>query len=331
MNILLLVDQEAILPDDPEFLGLTKEGRGEMEGHVAAALRQLGHTVHVLPFGPDALHAAQALSAAGADLVFNLTERIEGDRRKDAHVAAVLELLGLPYTGTGLTGLVLCRDKALCKRILTHHRIRVPRFGAVPPGRKPPPAGLRYPAVVKPLYEDGSDGISLASLVHTPAELQERILLIHERMHEPAICEEYIEGRELYVGLLGHPTPRALPAWELEFGKVEEGGPAIATARVKWDAAYRRKWGIRYRCADLPPDLEKKVARTSRRIFEALHLRDYARVDLRLTPDSEIVCLEANPNPDLSNDAELALAAAKAGIEYSQLIDRIAKLALRRK
>ena len=330
MKILLLVDREAILPDDPDFQGLTEAGRLEMEGHVAAALRALGHTLQVLPFGPDVVQTMQALAAAGADMVFNLTERFEGDRRKDANVAAMLELLRLPYTGTDLTGLMLCRDKALCKRILSYHRIRVPWFDSVPIGRALPPARVRFPAIVKPLFEDGSDGISLASLVNAPEELQERVRMIHERMNQPAICEEYVAGRELYVGVLGNPKLRALPAWELHFGKADEGGPPIATARVKWDPAYREKWDIRYRCADLPPELESKVGRISRRIFEALHLRDYARVDLRLTPEGEVVCLEANPNPDLSNDAELALAAAKAGLDYPAMISHILNLALRR-
>jgi len=330
MKIVLLVDQEAVPRDDPELQGLAEETRKEMEYHVAAALRELGHTTAVLPFGPDVLQTLQALAASAADLVFNLTERFEGDRRMDLNVAAMLELLHLPYTGTGPAGLWLCRDKAACKRMLGHHHIRVPRFDELPIGRLKPSGRLRFPTIVKPMLEDGSDGISLASVVNTPAELQERVRMIHEGRNQPAICEEYIAGRELYVGVLGNQKRRALPPWELHFGKADEGGPPIATARVKWDDTYRQKWDIRYQAADLAPDLEKRIARFSRRVFELLQLRDYGRIDLRLTPEGEIVFLEANPNPDISRDAEVPLAAAKAGMEYPALIGHILHLALRR-
>lgn len=331
MKILLLVDLEAVRPDDPQFEGRTEAARGEMECHVAAAVRGLGHEVVALPFGPDVLQTMQALQAAGADLVFNLTERFEGDRRKDLNVAAVLELLHLPYTGTGPAGLWLCRDKAAGKRILGYHRIRVPRFDEVPVGRHRPPSRLRFPVIVKPMFEDGSDGISLASMVNTPAELQERVRMIHEGRRQPAICEEYIEGRELYVGVLGNQKRHALPPWELCFGKAAEGGPPIATAKVKWDPAYRKKWDIRYQPAELDAATMRRIARFSRRVFELLKLRDYGRVDLRLTPAGEIVFLEANPNPDISRDAELPMAAGQAGMEYPALINHILNLALRRR
>ncbi|MBU1693805.1 MAG: hypothetical protein KJ726_10350 [Verrucomicrobia bacterium] len=330
MKIVLLVDQEAVPRDDPELQGLAEETRKEMEYHVASALRELGHAVAVIPFGPDVIQTLQALTGSAADLVFNLTERFEGDRRKDLNVAAVLELLHLPYTGTGPAGLWLCRDKAAGKRMLGYHHIRVPRFDALPVGRLKPSGRLRFPAIVKPMFEDGSDGISLASVVNSSSELQDRVRMIHEGRHQPAICEEYIAGRELYVGVLGNQKRRALPPWELHFGKADEGGPPIATARVKWDEAYRQKWDIRYQPAELEPSLEKRIARFSRRVFELLQLRDYGRIDLRLTPEGEIVFLEANPNPDISRDAEVALSAAKAGLEYPSLISQILNLAMRR-
>ena len=330
MKIVLLVDLEAVLPDDPQFEGRTEAARVEMEGHVAAAVRALGHEATVIPFGPDVLATMQTLKGAGADLVFNLTERFEGDRRNDLNVAAVLELLHLPYTGTGPAGLWLCRDKAAGKRILGYHRIRVPRFAEAPVGRRKPPGRLRFPAIVKPLFEDGSDGISLSSVVRSAGELEERVRMIHEGRSQAAICEEYVEGRELYVGVLGNPKRHALPPWELRFGRAGEGGPPIATAKVKWDAAYRKKWDIRYQPADLDEATRRRIARFSRRVFELLKLRDYGRIDLRLTPEGEIVFIEANPNPDISRDAELPQAAALEGMEYTELIGHILHLAVRR-
>ena len=330
MRIVALVDAAAVCADDPSFDGKTPASRAAMEGQVLEALRGLGHEVAVVPFGPDIEETLRALKAPGIGLVFNLTEEFGGDRRKDLHVAALLELLGLPYTGSTPTGLNLCRDKATCKRILGYHRIRVPAFVTLPVGTTRPPGRFRYPAIVKPLFEDGSEGISLASVVRDAGELRERAHGIHERLKQPAICEEYIEGRELYVGIIGNHQLRALPPRELIFGRSAEGGPRIATARVKWDAAYRRKWDISCVHAELPEKTGTEVARAGKRIYRILRISDYGRVDLRLTPANEIVFLEANPNPDLSREDEFAEAAEKAGIPYPQLIERIVHLALKR-
>ncbi|MBI4605720.1 MAG: ATP-grasp domain-containing protein [Planctomycetes bacterium] len=330
MKIAALIDDEAIEQDDPGFEGKAEGVRSTPEFHVVSALRELKHEVHVIPFAPDLAATIQVLKGASPQLVFNLTECFQGDRRKDANVAAVLELLDMPYTGTGLTGLLLCRDKATCKRILGPHRVRLPRFLSLPVGQDKPAGKLPYPMVVKPVFEDGSDGISLASLVKDESELRDRVRMVHERMKQPAICEEYIEGRELYVGILGNGRLRALPAREILFGKTGEGGPVIATAKVKWDEPYRKKWGIDYVHADLPDKVSKKVVRVSKRIYNLLHMRDYGRIDLRLTSEGEVVFIEANPNPNLAKDEDVAEAAAKAGIPYVRLIDRIVKLALQR-
>ncbi len=330
MKIVVLVDDETVFRDDPDFEGKTDPVREGMEFHIIEALRHSGYEVEVAPFTADVIRNIQRLIETKADLVFNLTEHFRGDRRQDVNIVALLELLGLPYTGTGPTGLMLCRDKAACKRILSHHHIRLPQFITVPVNRKRPRGRMRYPALVKPVYEDGSDGISLASLVHTDEELRERVGVIHERMRQPAICEEFIEGREIYVGIVGNERLRAFPAREVRFGRSGEGGPSFATARVKWDEAYRKKWGISYEHANLPDDLERKVARIGKRIYQLLSLRDYGRIDLRLTSANEVVFLEANPNPNLAWGDDLAEAAEKAGIDHHQLVDRIAKLALRR-
>ena len=330
MKIAVLIDAEAVPVDDPQLTGLSPEIHHEMEFHIAEALRINGHKVEVIPFGPDIMETIGRLLDAKPDLVFNLTEHFGGDRRMDKNIVALLDLLHLPYTGSGPTALMLCRDKATCKRILSHHHVRVPRFAAIPVGRTSPPRNLNYPLVVKPVYEDGSDGISIASLVHNEKEAAERIRMLHERMNQPAICEEYVDGRELYVGIIGNRRLQTFPARELHFGRTGEGAPLIATARVKRDEQYRRKWQISYRHAGLPPEIEKKVARVSKRIYRLLRIRDYGRVDLRLTADNEVVFLEANPNPDLSYGEDLAEAAQRVGIEHVQLVRRIVHLAWRR-
>ncbi|HMP72862.1 MAG TPA: ATP-grasp domain-containing protein [Kiritimatiellia bacterium] len=330
MKIPVLIDLETIPPEDPNFEGLTEAVRESMEFHVIASLHDLGYDAPVVPFGPDPLHTLRTLLDLKPDLVFNLTEHFRGDRRQDANIAGLLDLVGLPYTGSGPGTLILCRDKILCKRVLGHHRIRVPHFFSVPPGRNVPKGRRNFPLIVKPALEDGSDGISMASIVNDPAELATRVAMIHERMKQPAICEEYIEGQELYVGLIGNERLTAFPAREIRFGRTGDGGPSIATSRVKWDEAYREKWAITYAHADLPPDLERRVAHTSKKIYRHLQLRDYARIDLRLSPQGDIVFLEANPNPNISAGEDLAEAAERTGIEHTQLIEKLVAIALKR-
>jgi len=330
MKIVVLVDPEMLPADDPMLEGKTKEVRQQTEYHVTDSLRQNGHEALPMAFDPDVVETIRQLRLAGPDLVFNLTEHFGGDRRKDVHIAAILDMLDLPFTGTGTTGLMLCRDKGLCKRLLSHHRIRVPDFAELPLGQIKLPRRLSFPLIVKPLWEDGSDGISMASLVRNEEELRERAQSIHERMKQPVICEEYVEGREIYVSVVGNEKLRALPARELKFGGTGEGAPTFATAKVKRDQAYRKKWDIRYEHAGLPREAEAKAARFSKRIYRLLQIRDYGRVDYRLTENGEIVFLEANANPDLSLEDELAESWAKAGKTYRELIGSIVSQARQR-
>jgi len=330
MKIIALTDPEAIPEDDPRLEGKSKDMLQEMEFHVVEDLRLMDHEVVPMPFGPDVVATIQTLKDSKADLVFNLTEHYKGDRRQDMNIAALLDLIPIPYTGTGPEGLMLCRDKATCKRILSHHRIHVPGFSALAPGRLTLKRKLKYPLLVKPVYEDGSDGISLASLVHSEKDMQDRARMIHERMKQPAICEEFIEGRELYVGVLGNARLQTLPAREVRFGSKDEGGPVFATSRVKLDEEYRDKWKIEYGHAGLSEETEKRVGRVAKRIYRFLRIRDYGRIDMRLTPEGDIYFLEANPNPELTMGDELAEAAARVGIDHSELIKRIVNLALRR-
>ncbi len=329
LKVVVLIDPEVALPEDPQFRVGDEETIKEVEWHVTETLRELGHEAIVQPVLPNIPDTIHALMDAAPDLVFNLTEHYQGDRRMDKNIAAVLDLLKLPYTGTGPDGLMLCRDKGLCKRLLAHRRIRVPNFVMIPPGRTTVRKKLQFPVIVKPGFEDGSDGISLASLVDNEADMKERVAMLHERMKQPVICEEFIDGREIYIGMVGNQRVRAFPAREVRFGGADHG-PRFATAKVKRDEAYRQKWDISFTHAELPEELEERAARVGKRIFRVLQLRDYGRVDFRITPDNELVFLEANPNPDLTMGDELAEAADKAGLSYPQLIAHIVSLALRR-
>jgi len=329
LHVTVLVDAAEITKDNPDF-----EIQPEVpttEYHVISALRKLGHEVSVLGAVSDIGTIAGTLTEHSPDLVFNLTEAFDGDRRMDKNIAALLEMLDVPFTGTGAAGLMLCRDKRLCKELLSLHKIRVPRFFSVPWGSRIPVAKtVHYPLVVKPALEDSSEGISNASLVNNSAELQERARYMHERWQQPAIAEEYIDGRELYVGILGNKRLTVLPPREFFFDSNGGAGPQLATYRVKWNEQYREKWNIRFGFAELDQATLRNVGHVCKKVFRVLQLRDYGRIDLRLTHDNKVIILEANPNPDLAYGEEVAEAAEHSGLTYEELIDRILHIALRR-
>jgi D-alanine-D-alanine ligase len=329
LHVTVLVDAAEITTDDPNF-----EGHPEVpttEHHVIGALRKIGYKVSVLGAVNDIGTIVQTLAEQKPDLVFNLTEAFEGDRQMDKNIAALLEMAGVPFTGAGAAGLMLCRDKRLCKELLSLHKIRVPRFFSVPKGCKAPIAKtVHYPLVVKPALEDSSEGISNASLVSNNAELQERARFMHERWQQPAIAEEYIEGRELYVSILGNKKLAVLPPRECSFDSDGGAGPQLATYRVKWNEQYRKKWNIRFGFAELDQETLKNIGHVCKKVYRVLQLRDYGRIDLRLTHDNKVVILEANPNPDLAYGEEVAEAADHSGLAYEEFIDRILHLALRR-
>lgn len=320
----------ACLPDeDPEFRSIPEQPTTEY--HVVHALRLLGYETRALGVGSSIESVLQGLQQQDPHMVFNLTEVFRDSREHDRNIAALIELLGLPFTGTGAAGLLLCRDKGLCKQLLRLHHIRVPGFAMFFPGRRiRAPRGLRFPLVVKPALADGSEGISNASLVADPDALTERVQWVQQRWEQPAIAEEYVEGRELYVGVLGNRRLTVLPPRELFFEHPSANGPLLATYRVKWDAEYQARWKVHFGFADLDSALEDRVRRVCRRAYRVLRLQDFGRIDLRITPGNEIVVLEANPNPDIAYGEEVAESAEKAGIGYEDLIGRIVRLAFRR-
>lgn len=329
LDVVVMVDAPWIPQDDPEFQ--KPDPTDNTEYNVIRALRGLGHHVTILGVGNDVTAIVMAFNERQPDIVFNLAEQFGDDRQQDSNVAALMEMMGIPFTGSGALGLTLCRSKDLSKQLLATHRLNVPGYILLPLGVTPSvPRSLRYPLVVKPVYEDGSDGISNASLVHNEIQLRERTVMVHERFQQPAIAEEYIEGRELYVSVIGNSRLSVLPPRELIFGNSDSGGPVMATYRLKWDKAYRKKWNVRFDFCELEPTTEQQITFVCKEAYKLLHLHDYGRLDLRLTDSNMIYIIEVNPNPDIGRDDELAHSAARAGIEYAALINRIVRFALRR-
>jgi D-alanine-D-alanine ligase len=329
LRVTVLIDAACSPEDDPTFLGPPTEPSTEY--HVVTTLRELGHEVAILCVDQSVEEIIHGIHEQKPDVIFNLTEQFRNNRMLDKNVAGLLELMDIPFTGAGSTGLMLCRGKGLCKQLLRSRRIRVPEFVVVAPGKRiHVPAAMNFPVVVKPVYEDGSDGISNASLVKDLAELQDRVRHVHSNWQQPAIAEEYVDGRELYVSVIGNNKLLVLPPRELFFSKNGSNGPVLATYRVKWDEEYQKKWDIKFGDAELDPRVFDSITRVCKKVFRLMRMRDYGRIDMRLTPDNRIVILEANPNPNVGYGDEVAEAAERAGISYENLINRILKSAVRR-
>ncbi|MDD5459556.1 MAG: ATP-grasp domain-containing protein [Phycisphaerae bacterium] len=327
LNITVLVDSNIIPPTDPDFLNMPDEPVTEY--HVIEALRNLGHKISILGAVQSVEEMMADIKRQNPDLIFNLTEQLGGDRRFDKSIAAVLEISQIPFTGTGSTGLLLSRDKRLCKQLLGLHKIHVPKFVFLPKNKAiRRPAALGFPLVIKPAFEDGSEGISNASVVENEDAFNKRVKFVHDGWHQAVIAEEYVEGRELYVGILGNKKLSVLPTRECKFNAKK--GPCLATYRVKWNKKYRNKWNIEFGFAEIEKPLALKIQRVCKKVFRILQLRDYARIDVRLTPDGKVFILEANANPDLAYGEEVAEAAEKQGISYEDFIQQIIDIGLKR-
>jgi D-alanine-D-alanine ligase len=291
------------------------------------ALEKLGHEpAYQVVDGRD--QSLISLARGDADLYFNLTESYAGDDTKDMNIAAYLDLLDKPYTGAGPHALYLAQDKALAKKIFAFHSIRTPFFATSYKGKVDHAHDVSFPLIVKPCSEDGSIGIDMGSVVESVKELMERIHYIHEEFDSPALIEEYIEGREIYAAVLGNENPEVLPMVELDLSKLPEGTPRIAGKEVKWDKDTEHYRVTKSAPAeDLDEKTTEKLSSTALAAYQALKLRDYGRIDMRLTPKGEVYVIEANPNPWLSSGAEFSMAARKAGRTYTQLIGEIIDLA----
>ena len=304
-----------------------KEDREE----IFDALGKLGHepSYYVLDGRPQSLYG---LGKCGADLVFNLTESYAGDDTKEMNVAAYMDLLGLPYTGAGPHAHFLAQDKATAKKMFHFHEIRTPFFATAYRGNIDHAHDVKFPLIVKPQSEDGSIGIDAAAVVTGVKELMERVEYVQNEFDSPSLIEEYIEGREIYASVLGsYEKTEVLPLVELDLSKLPKGMPKIASRDVKFETDSRAYKLTKSQIAeDLDEATVQKLTETALAAYRAVKLRDYGRIDMRLTPDGEVYVIEANPNPWLSSKHEFAMAAKKSGRSYTQLIGEIVDMALER-
>jgi len=302
------------------------------ENDVYQALLECGYEVHRLSLFDDVRPLLDAVRDINPDVIFNLCDTFKNVTHWDKNILATMELLGVPCTGASSSALFLCNDKGLCKKILRFHRVRTPRFHTFYRGHKVwLPKRLKLPCIIKPLTEEASRGISQASIVDDEAGFLARIKMIQGRMELDAIAEEYIDGRELYVGVIGDRALRTLPAREMTFGDMAEDEPRIATYKAKWDDKYRKRWGIsNHDAKPIEVDLQKRIDEVCKLAYRALNLRSYARFDLRVTAGGNVYVIEPNANPCIAKDDELAQSALKAGIAYPSLIRKVVNQALRR-
>ena len=302
------------------------------EYDVVTTLAASGHEVRPLGVQNELTPIRDEIVTWKPDIVFSLLEEFHGEAVYDQNVASFLELLRIPYTGCNPRGLILARGKDLSKQLLHYHRIPVPAFAVFPIGRKiKRPRRLELPLIVKSLTEDASIGIAQASVVDSDEKLAERVVFIHERIGTAAIAEQFIEGRELYVGVLGNDRRRVLPVWELEFGTLPQGGRAIATEQVKHNTVYQERRGVlQGPAAELPNGVETRIKNMVKRICRTLEIDGYARIDFRLSNDGVPYFIDANPNPEIARSQEFAESAKHDGLDYPDLLNRILSLGLAR-
>jgi D-alanine-D-alanine ligase len=325
-------EEEQTPPEPVKKKRRTGKKRKKREKHdreeIFEALQELGHEPSYYLLDGDE-RTLTALSRCDADLFFNIVESYSGDDTKEMHVAAYLDLLGRAYTGAGPQALYLAQDKGLAKKLFAFHGIRTPYFATCYRGQLDHCHDVAFPLIVKPLSEDGSIGIDQNSVVKSVKELMERIHYVQEEFDSPALIEEYIEGREIYAGILGNQHPEVLPLIELDLSRLPAGVARVAGTEVKWD-----KDSEAYKVTKSSPveDLDEKTTEllgsTALAAYRALRLRDYGRIDLRLTEKGEVYVIEANPNPWLSSNSEFFMSAKKSGRSYAEMIEEILELAL---
>ncbi len=331
LRLLVLMHDYQVPPDDAAGQDASS-APWKTEYDVLKTVRDdLEHDVHVLGVKDDLAGIRQASDEFKPHIAFNMLEAFHEVGTFDQNVVSYLELLRLPYTGCNPRGMLLARDKALSKKLLQYHRIPVPEFAMVARGHKPRLSKrLTFPLIVKPLTQEASIGISQASVVEDEAKLRERVQFIHDSIATDAIVEEYVDGRELYCGVIGNERMQVLPVWEMTFAKMPEDQHRIATERVKWNPKYQTKMGIATgEAKDLPAGAAERIQHVTKRVYKVLALSGYARVDLRLDTQGRVHVLEANPNPQIARDEDFAESAKRAGLAYPALLQRILTIGMR--
>jgi D-alanine-D-alanine ligase len=328
LRVLVLMHESLVPPASLKGYSDKQIEEFQTEYDVVAALEKAGHTVRALGLGDNLGDLRAAITDWKPDIAFNLLEEFQGIVTYDQYVVAFLELMKQPYTGCNPRGMMISRDKALSKQILAYHRIPTPGFAVFRRGQRYRiPRKMKFPLFVKSVTEDASLGISQASIVGDADRLRERVQFIHEQTNSDALVEEYIEGRELYVGVLGNDRLRTFPVWEMDFGTLPDVMAGIATRKVKWDKRYQSKHGIRTGAAqNLPEGCGAYLDKLSKRIFRTLNLSGYARMDFRMRPDGSVFVLEANANPNISHQEDFADSAQAAGVVYPALLEQIIRL-----
>jgi D-alanine-D-alanine ligase len=331
LRVVALVHRHLIPPEKVEDGTDIESAPWRTEYDVVSTLTAMGHEVQTLPVHDDLGEIRRLVSEWKPHIAFNLLEGFDDITIFDQNVVSLLELLKLPYTGCNPRGLLMARDKSLSKKLLAYHRIPVPEFEVFRIGRPiRRPKRLPFPLIVKSLTQEASIGISQASVVDSDEKLKERVAFIHESIRTAALVEQYVEGREIYVGILGNQALQAMPVWELFFTNMPEGSKRIATDRVKWSVKYQKKYGIDSGPArDLPEAQAVAIQHLCKRTFRALELSGYARVDLRLEENGNVWVIEANPNPQIAKGEDFAASAEKVGLSYETVLQRIINLGLR--
>jgi D-alanine-D-alanine ligase len=329
-RVLVLVHKHLVPPADTTGLDVVN-AEWKTEFDVITTLEEMGHAVRALGIQDELNPIRQTIEEWKPTIVFNLIEAFDNVNLFDQNVISYLELLRVPYTGCNPRGLLLSRDKSLSKKLLAYHRIPVPDFFVFRRGRrfKLPPR-LQFPAIVKSLTHESSIGISQASVVNDEEKLRKRVEFMHESVGTHAIVEQYVDGRELYVGVIGNERLQVFPVWEMQFsGMVEGDNWPIATERVKWSAKYQKRHHIMTNKAkDLPEGLEPAMGKLAKRVFRTLDLTGYARIDIRLDRSGKVYVLEANANPQIAYGEDFAESAEHAGLSYERLLERILALGL---
>lgn len=331
LRVVVLVHPSLLPPDTLDGLTEQQWYESKTEYDVVSTLRELGHDVRPIGVSNELDSLRALIEEWQPHIAFNLMEEFHGRQDFDYHLVSFLELMQVPYTGCRPRGLMLARDKAMSKKLLVYDGLTVPSFAVFPRGAPiARPKELAFPLIVKGLTCEASLGISQKSVVGSDAKLRERVAFIHERNGSDAIAEEYIDGRELNVGILGNTRPEVLPVWELQFRELGRGMRPIATANAKHNRDYQRKHSVYQVPAELDDALRARIVRTTKQIADILDLDGFSRIDYRLDPNGTLYFLEANPNPDIARTEEFASAAKKAGIGYPELIQRIVELGLKR-